>query len=189
MADTKNVTYGKPKVAGALSVAKAGSKIPTDAKSELDEAYKNLGYISDDGLANENTAETDLIKAWGGDSVLTLQTSKTDTFAFTLIEVMNMDVLKTVYGESNVTGDLTTGIKIVANSKPLESKVYVFDIIFKGGILKRIVIPNGQVTEVGEISYKDDEAVGYETTVQALPDKDGNTHYEYIVKEAQEDTL
>ncbi|RVU94562.1 phage tail protein [Enterococcus avium] len=182
MSDVKNVTTAKPKVGGAVYSAPLGTALPTDATTTLDAAFKSLGYISEDGMTNANTPESDNIKAWGGDVVAVVQTEKADTFAYTLIEALNPDVLKEVYGAANVSGTLETGITIKANSNPMEEHVLVVEMVMKGGILKRIVIPIGKVSEVGEIVYKDDEASGFETTITALPDTDENTHYEYIQK-------
>lgn len=181
MVTVDNVTYGKPAVGGAVYSAPAGTALPTDATTALAAAYKSLGYISEDGLTNENSPESENIKAWGGDTVLTVQTGKEDSFGYTLIEVLNIDVLKEIYGAANVSGTLATGISIAANSTELEEHVIVIDMILKNGCLKRIVIPKAKVSEVGEITYADGDAVGYETTIMALPDDSGNTHYEYIV--------
>lgn len=186
MSDVKYVTTAKPKVGGAVYSAPLGTTLPTDATTALGAAFKSLGYISEDGMTNSNSPETDKIKAWGGDVVDNVQTEKADTFSYTLIEALNPDVLKEVYGEKNVSGTLDTGITIKANSTPMEEHCLVVEMVLKGGILKRIVIPIGKVSEVGEIVYKDDEASGYETTIAALPDTDENTHYEYIQKPTSE---
>lgn len=175
---TNNVAVGKPKVKGAVFRAPAGTTLPTSASATLDEAFDNLGYVSEDGVVNSNSPESEEIKAWGGDTVLTTQTSKPDTFQFTLLEILRSSVMEAVYGSSNVSeasGERT----ITANSKEVEEGVWVIDMIL-GKSMKRIVIPSGKISELGDITYKDDEAIGYEITVSAMPDESGNTHYEYI---------
>jgi hypothetical protein len=175
-----NVTAGKPKTGGAIFTAPIGTTLPTDTTTALDAAFKCLGYVSEDGVVNANSPETENVKAWGGDTVLTTTSERNDTFQFTLLEVLNIEVLKLIYGADNVTGTLETGIAIKVNNAEQDDFVMVIDMIMRGGVAKRFVIPNGSVSEVGDITYADGEAVGYETTVTAMPDETGQTHYEYI---------
>lgn len=183
MNDATNVTTGKPKVGGAVHFAPLGTTLPTDATTALDSAFVDLGYVSEDGLTNNNSPESDTVKAWGGDTVLNLQTDRPDTFALTLIEAMNQNVLKAIYGESNVTVDNDGNVSVQATAEDMSSGAWVFDMILKGGRAKRVVVPNGTISELGEINYKDDEAVGYNITITDVPDASGVYHYEYITAE------
>jgi len=182
MPDASKVTTGKPRIAGGIYRALTGVVLPISATAKLGSYFKNLGYVSEDGVENDNTAESESTVAWGGDRVLETQTEKPDTFKFTLIEATNTDVLKTVYGDGNVTGDIDNGIAIVANSQEQEEHAFVIDMALKNNTMKRVVIPRGKVTEVGTVTYNNSDPVGYETTVSCLPDTSGNTHYEYIVR-------
>lgn len=185
MANTvTNVTTGKPAVGGAVWRAPFGTTLPTDATTALDVAFKCLGYCSEDGLTNSNSPSTENIKAWGGDVVLTTVTEKLDTFAYTLIEGLNVDVLKSIYGDDNVSGTLATGITVRANSAEQEPSSYVIDMLVKGG-KKRVVIPYATLNELAEITYKDNEAVGYGVTLLAMAGgfaNDNDTHKEYIIE-------
>lgn len=175
-----NVSAGKPAIGGAIWRAASGTTAPTDATTALAADFKALGYCSEDGLTNSNTPSTTDIKAWGGDTVMNILEEKTDTFQFTLIEALNIDVLKAVYGQSNVTGTLTTGITVNAKSQDFEEGVWVVDMVMNSNTVKRVVIPHGKISDLGDISYTDSDPVGYEITLTALPDTSGNTHYEYI---------
>lgn len=182
MANTANVSVGKPKIGGAIFNAPAGTTLPTDATTSLNSAFVCLGYVSEDGLTNENSPESDNIKAWGGDTVLTIMSEKTDTFSFTLLEVLDVNVLKAVYSSGNVSGTLATGITVRANATELEASAWVFEMILNSAV-KRVVVPNAKITEIGEVVYKDDEAIGYEVTLTALPGDSNfgyDTHKEYI---------
>ncbi len=179
--NAQHVTAGKPKVGGAIYRAPLGSTLPTTATETLDAAFENVGYISDAGLVNSNSPTSENTKAWGGDIVLTTLTEKPDTFQFTLIEAMSVEALKAVYGDANVSGDLTTGIVVHANSTQQPDCAWVVDMALKNGTIKRVVIPDAGVSGVGDITYADGSAVGYETTISAMPNSDGDTHLEYII--------
>lgn len=178
--NSSNVSTGKPAVTGAIYYAPIGTTLPTDATTALATAFKGVGYISEDGLTNANTFDSENIKAWGGDTVYTIENNKVDTFQFKLIETLNVDVIKAVFGSSNVSGTLSTGITVSANSAEHGDLSWIAEMILRGGVLKRIVVPKAKISALAEIIYKDSEATGYDVTITAFPDSSGNTHYEYI---------
>ena len=185
MSNATNVSAGKPKVGGAIYAAPVGTPLPTSTSEALDAAFKGLGYCSDDGLTNSTSLDVQKIKAWGGDTVLVIQSSREDTFKYKLIEVKSVEVLKHVYGKDNVTGtSIETGITVKVNNTDVPEQSVVIDIILRDNTAKRIVIPSCKVSEVGDIVYGDEDAIGYDTTVDCTPDSAGNTHYEYILKTA-----
>lgn len=186
MSNTNNVTAAKPKVGGAIYKAPVGTKLPTNATEALDPTFVSLGYVSEDGLTNSNTLTSEDIKEWGGSIVYSAETEKSDKFKFKLIEALNVDVLKTVYGDENVSGTLEEGIAIKVNAIPQKEFSWVVDTVLKSGTLKRMVIPNAKVTEVGDVVYKLNDLLGYETTLTAFPNETGDTHYEYISKPSKE---
>lgn len=177
--NAQNVSVGKPMADGAVFVAPIGTAVPTDATTALADAFLNIGFISEDGVTNSIETETEEIKAWGGDIVLEPQTSRKETFAYTMIETNEVS-MRQAFGEDNVTVAEDGAITVVHNGKEKSEYVYVIEVLMTGNRVKRQVIPRGKVTEIGEIVYVDNEAIGYETTISALIDESGNTAYEYI---------
>lgn len=180
MATATNVTTGKPGVNGAVYVASSSTaSLPTSTTATLT-GFNSLGYISEDGIENDNSFASTDVKEWGGASVLTIENDYNDTFKFTLLEALNVDVLKEVFGSANVSGDLSTGITVSVKPTPHETKKWVFDMVMRNGVLKRICIPAASISAVEAVSYKNDGAVGYAITLSCMADASGHTHYEYI---------
>lgn len=178
--NVSNVSAAKPKTTGCIYVAPAGTALPAAADVELDEKFKNLGYVSEDGMTNTISKTTTKIKAWGGDTVLVTEDSFEESYQFKLIESKNVDVLKFVFGEDNVTGTLTTGIKVSKTSGNTEGKIIVVDTILSNNDLKRIVIPDGVVSSLGAITHKANEPIALDVTIECKSDATGNTSYDYM---------
>lgn len=175
-----NVSTGKPNISGAVFVAPLGTTLPTDATTALGADFVCLGHVSEDGLENNNEMDVSAIKAWGGAIVYRSLTELDDSFALTLIESENVDVLKAVYGDSNVTTDADDNIHVEVKADDPEERVWVFDLALRNNRAKRIVISDGAITSRETITYNDSDAIGYGITVSAYPDSTGKTHDEFI---------
>lgn len=173
------VTPAKPSIGGGVMSAPLTVNLPTDAASKAED-FNNLGYISDAGVTRSIQKDTEVVKAWGGNVVLVLNKSKTETFKFVTLNGTDPNVLKLVNGDSNVSGNsLATGISAKSNNANDPGHRFVIDMIEEENTLHRICIPKGVVTNIGDVVYVDNAAVGYEVTLTAIADADGNTCYEY----------
>ena len=177
-----NVIVGKPLATGGVLVAPPGTALPTDASTALAAGFVATGYIGEDGVTQTIGTDTTPVVAWGGDTVRTIQTSHDLTYSFTFLE-NNALVLKAVYGDDNVTttaATLSTGTlnAILVNSTELPNKEYALE-VKDGDALVRVVIPDGQITEVGDVVYSHSEAIAYEVTIKCYPDASGNKAYIY----------
>lgn len=174
-----NVSTGKPKTTGAVFVAPTTATLPTDATSTLGAEFKSLGYISEDGITNDMSSTSEDIRDWSRKVVASIQTETNDSWSMSFIESLNVEVLKLVYGDANVT-ESDGKITVKANGAEAVEKAFVIDMILNGGKVKRIVLPKGKLSELGEISYSAGGVIAYDATIAALPDGQNNAHYEYI---------
>lgn len=167
---------------GGILAGDLGSPLPTDARTELDASLAPHGYVGEDGLTMTTNRSTERIRAWGGSTVRIVQTEHDITFAFVLLET-NKVTAEAVFGEGNVTetaADGTSGLKldIVVTDDVLPHKAWVFN-IKDGDKRVRVVVPNGQITEVGETQFVHSNATGWSVTLEAFEDESGAKAYIY----------
>ena len=188
MANTAYVNVGKPDtgVSGGVCSAPLGTELPENALDVLAADFVNYGFISEDGLTETNEKSSDKIKAWGGRIVKNLQTDSSASFSFSFIESSNADVLRAICGEDNVT---VSGSSITAkfDLEQLPARVWNFD-VRDGDKRVRVSVPNGQITELGDVTYGDEDVIAYEVTVDALWDDDLKAYFvKYLDNGTSED--
>jgi len=171
---TANITATTPRSEGEFFRAALGTTVPDDAKTALAEPFKLQGYTDEDGFTVAVERETTDKKAYGGVTVYTTQDNYGVTLTVTVLETMNIETKRTVFGDENVTQDAVSGmITTRYNSKRLPNSVFIADHLTDQGF-KRQIVENGLVTGVGDIQFVHNEMVKYQLTITAYPNADGD---------------
>lgn len=174
-----NVFAAEPSAAGAAFVAPLGTTLPTSVDGALDAAFVGLGYVGEDGITETSERSTDEKKDMGGRIVKVLQTEYNHSFKFVLLESLNADVLKAIYGASNVTvtpadGTHGTQVKVRKTSKKLPHQTWVFDTIDSELSAKyRNCVADGQVTSVGDVTLASKDTIEYEVELKVFESSTG----------------
>lgn len=157
-------------VSGGVYTAPLGTALPADAAVALNAAFLDLGYLGEDGVTQQINGTTKDIKAWqNGDIVRTIQTEHKLEFKFTMIET-NAPVLTLFSGANYATGI----VQIKAGVMP--HVAFIVEVL-DGADHIRIAIPDGQISDRGDIVYKNGEPIGYPVTVTCFPDAPGVKAY------------
>jgi hypothetical protein len=174
---------------GGVLSAPEGTALPTSATA-VTTGFVALGLIGEDGLSETADRSTDQIRAWGGSLARTVQIEYGLSYTFQFITT-NKAVLEEVHGVDNVT--VTPGVDpafdelaIAVNNKQLPVKPYMFE-VKDGDNRIRIVIPNGQITAVGGVTYSHNDIIRREVTLTCYADESGNEAYLYITGPAVSD--
>lgn len=187
MFSAENIGIGKGNPDGYAWVAPKGTKLPVDAKEAIDEAFKSLGYITDEGVTNSTEADSSDIKDWAGRVVKKIQNSFSENYQVGFYEA-RVTVLKTYYGDANVDDDGKGTITVRHNGAFTEERCFVLETLLTDTVIKRTVIPRGCIYERDDVEHSSESAVTFKGTITALPDAQGNTSYDYYYNTATGET-
>ena len=178
MPKNTDVRVGAPdqKVTGAIKHAPVGTALPdltdiTKAAVTLNTAFTGDEYVSEDGLTLSPSRSTTEIKDWSGSTVRKVLESFDGTLAWTMI----------AFGADHVTTAAATTthgaqVKAALGAYLPEEQAWVF--LMKDGDARIVIaVPDGQITEVGEVTFASNNAVGWNVTLSCYPDAAGNSIY------------
>jgi hypothetical protein len=182
--NAKQVLVGAPDQAttGAILSAPGGTALPATAVTTLNVAFKDSGYVDEEGVKLTPDTSTNDIKDWSGAIVRSVLEEFKGTLDWAHLEV-NEESLKNTFGDENVTvtaATPTTGkqIKVGIGAHEMPRKAWVFR-IKDGKNRVLIVVPDGQVTARGEIQFTKSGAIKLAVTLSTYPDSTGNSIYIY----------
>lgn len=187
MPKTSDVRVGMPDQAttGAILHAPVGTALPTlaDIKKTgvtINPAFTGNEYVSEDGLTLTPARSTTDIKEWGGATVRKILNSFDGTLSWTMMST-NEEALKIAFGKDHVTAVTASTAHGAQAQVALGAYLpdeYAWLFLMKDEDARIIIaVPDGQITEVGEVTFSASEAVGWNVTLACYPDESGNSIY------------
>ena len=157
-------------------VAPVGTTAPTDLTTAWPAAYKALGLVSEDGLTIGRDQDTDPKYDSYGSVVRVVKGNETRTFTLTVLEdnAVLFDLLNPGSTAATTTGVTTRTIKTAVS----DPRAFGFQNQDGATIKSRLLIPKGEVTEVGETQRQGTELASREITITVYPAADGTLYKE-----------
>ncbi|MGN9233682.1 hypothetical protein ACTM8Z_00020 [Atopobiaceae bacterium HCP3S3_D6] len=178
--NTANVSAAKGVKGGYVFSAPVGTKLPTDYSTPLDQAFKCLGFISEDGYVETVDEDSDDLVDMNGAVMDSTNSNRVESAQVTFAEI-KAATLKRMYGDSNVTdGDGMIVVRHNSDSHP--TFAYVLELLLKNDRRWRKVVPEGKSSELDDLTLSSSELASRPLTIKYLSSAalDGDTCRDYI---------
>lgn len=150
--------------------APLGTTAPTDTTTALASAWKPLGLLSQDGATEHRDQDSTDFYAWGNILVRNVRSKHKRQITVTALED-NLVVWGIVNpGSTAVTAStITTRTVKVPTSDIAAYLLQTSD----GSVIRRRVIPRGEVVDVADVVLKDSDMQAFALTIDIYPDSAG----------------
>lgn len=139
-----------------------------------------MGAFSDDGLVYGWDEDAENFTPWGlAAPFRTVVTRSVRTFNMTLWETNRRIVRSLMYrlAVADIAPDVDGIHSFAETATPSpDRRAFLFH-VYDGNTMESFFIPQGEVTDRSDVTFKQDEMSGYEATVTTYPDELGNTCY------------
>lgn len=155
-------------VTGTVYVAPKGTALPTDVTTNLNAAFKSVGFISEDALTESLAITTERLRAWQRPvGIRSLTTEVEWTFQFGMLETSPL-VLDLYYGlddGSDVSGGVaTTAILAWPTSTQRAMVIEIVD----GDVITRYAIPVVEIGDREEVAHTNTEGTIWGVTTNVM---------------------
>lgn len=156
---------------GAVFWAPKGTALPTDWEEELVPAFIPVGILSEDGVSEGLSVDTNKIKGWpGGMTVRVTNTTTEKTMQFTMLENSPL-AAKLYYGASDpVTSGTGARVEIPSAVPTVEGCIVLEK--WDGDVCERRITNLAQVSDRGDLTANNEDASGKEVTLEIVGEID-----------------
>ena len=162
------VLLGGGYATGMFYTAPAGTSLPTYPGASLS-AWTEVGDVDADGITF-STRDSSTLKNWAGEPKRVIPGTDPATIKAKIMDTTET-VLKTIFGSSNVTKTAASAqhgelLSVNLDAKPTNA-AFLF-IMKDGDRMTYVGTSNGLISELGDITFKGDEAVEWDVTIQGI---------------------
>lgn len=169
--NTDGIRTGAGMLGGAWT-APSGTTAPATPTASYGSGWEELGVLGEEGIVEASDITTTNILARNGAIVRVVKSAETVTFQFTVIETNGVISDRFYPGSTRTTSTGVTTRTRVARTGA-DRRAWAFDFL-DGDVHTRTLIPDGEISDFGDVTYIDSDSIKYQVTLTAYVASDGS---------------